>query len=326
VRRVSSSNSNCFSAGATRKGRRFLLFFPLLLAGILLASNHSARAAAVIYSTGFEASQGYNLNLDLVGQNGWTNGGSGGNGLLNGVFPGHGQQAYIGFSPPLPGDSFLFVYQPINKSLPHVQFSVNLSVFDSTNTNWDDFYWSVFNQRGDLLFSLDFDNFYLTLYYSLDGSNSRVSSGLLFTNSAVYPLTLDMDFTSNLWSATFNGALVASNQPITTIGSPLNLGDIDAGWVVYNTNAPGDNYMVFDDYLITASLPPPRLAWLGMAGGAPALHLVGTPNMAFAIDASTNLAKWIALKTNLVTGGSFDYVDNGALGLPRRFYRARWVP
>ena len=34
--------------------------------------------AATIYSTGFQASEGYNTNLDLVGQNGWRKLGSGG--------------------------------------------------------------------------------------------------------------------------------------------------------------------------------------------------------------------------------------------------------
>ncbi len=292
--------------------------------GLGLDTGHAA--AAVIYSTGFEASEGYSTNLDLAGQNGWIQAGSGGNGLFTDVFPGQGQQAYIGLNPPSPGDDYLFVYQPLNKALSNAQFSVTMSVFDSSNTNWDDFYWSVYNQQGDALFSLDFDNYELALYYYLDNTNGRVNSDLQFTNGGAYPLSMDLDFANNRWSAMFNGALVATNQPITTIGAPLNLGDIDAGWVIYDTNAPGNNYMVFDNYLVTASLPPPQLNWLGMLDGAPVLHLVGTPDMVFAIEASTNLAQWSPLATNVATGGSFDYVDHGTTGLPSRFYRARWVP
>jgi len=282
--------------------------------------------AAVIYSTGFEASEGYDNNLDLAGQNGWRSAGSGGNGLLAGVFPGYGQQAYIGYAAPTPGDSYFLVYQPINKALPNVQFSVTMSVFDSTTTNWDDFNWSVYNQQGDMLFSLDFDNYELKIYYYLDDTNSRVGTGLQFTNGIASHLNVNLDFAANRWSATFNGALLATNQPITTVGSPLNLGDIDAGWSIYDPSAPGDNYMVFDDYLITASLPPPQLKQLGMLGRSPVLRLYGTPDMAFAMEASTNLVRWVSLKTNVTTGGSFDYVDDGAAGLPRRFYRGRWVP
>jgi hypothetical protein len=303
-------------------------FALVALIAALLALSPSPRclAAALIYRTGFEVSEGYSTNRDLVGQKGWISSGSGGNGILGGVFPGEGQSAYVGFSPPLSGDSYLFVYQPINKNLPRVQFSAHCSVFDSSNTNWDNFYWGVFNQRGDLLFNLDFDNFDLSVYYWLDGTNSRVWSGLAFTNAVNYPVTLDIDFARNRWSATFNGALLATNQPVTTVGSPLNLGDIDPAWIIFDTNAPGDNYMVFDDYTITASLPPPKLSWLGMLNNAPILRLSGTPGMSFAIDASTNLLAWVPLKTNITTGGSFDYVDTAAAGLPRRFYRGRWVP
>jgi hypothetical protein len=300
----------------------------LVASFIILVLSPRCVEATVVYSTGFGAGEGYNINLDLAGQNGWRSVGSGGNGLLTGVLPGSGQQAYIGYAPPALGDYYLVVYQPINKALPRVQFSVTMSVADSTtnHSNWDDFHWSVYNQEGDLLFGLDFDNFDLGIYYYLDGINSRVWSGLEFTNGVASSLRVDLDFTSNRWSATFDGALLATNQPITTVGSPLNLGDIDAGWIIRDTSAPGDNYMVFDDYRITASLPSPQLRLLGMLGRTPVLRLSGSPGMAFAVDASTNLARWVPLKTNVTTGGSFDYVDDGAVGLPRRFYRARWVP
>jgi len=317
-------NDQCRPGGTTPEPRFALVAF--IAAVLALAASPRCLAAAIIYQTGFEAREGYTTNRDLVDQNGWIGDGSGGNGILDGVFPGEGQSAYVGFAPPSPGYSYLFVYQPINKVLPQVQFSANFSVFDSSNTNWDDFYWGVFNQRGDLLFNLDFDNYDLGVYYWLDGTNSRVWSGLTFTNAILYPVTLDVDFASNRWSATFNGAVLATNQPVTTIGSPLDLGDIDPGWIIFDTNAPGNNYLVFDDYVITASLPPPQLNWLGMVGQAPVLRLSGTPGMAFAIDGSTNLLNWLPLKTNTTTGGSFDYVDNAAVGLPRRFYRGRWTP
>jgi hypothetical protein len=304
---------------------RFLAFASALF---ILLSDMPLEAANTIYSTGFQASEGYNTNLDLVGQNGWRKLGSGGNGLLTDVFPGQGQQAYVGYAPPEIGDDYLFVYQPINKTFPQVQFSAMMSIFDSTatNANWDDFEWGVYNQEGDFLFSLDFDNYYLEIFYYLDDNNPRVSSGLLFTNGVAYPVRLDLDFANNRWSATFDGKLVATNQPITTKGSPLNLGDIDASWIVYSADTPGDNYMVFDNYLITASIPSPRLDQLGFLGKAPVLRLTGIPNMAFAIEASTSLTGWVPLKTNVTTGGFFDYVDDTAAALTSRFYRARWVP
>ncbi len=293
---------------------------------VLLPGPIAHAGTGIIYQTGFEASEGYSTNLDLAGQNGWVQAGSGGNGILAGYFQGKGQQAYIGFAPPATNGSSLFVYQPLNQNLPHVQFSVTMAVTDSSNTNYDDFYWTVYNQQVDGLLTLDFDNYELKVYYWLDGTNSRTWSGLSFTNGVAYPVTMDLDFASNKWSATFNGKTLATNQPITTVGAPLNLGDIDAAWLIYDPTAPGDNYMVFDNYLVTTTLPAPQLSLLGAVGQNTVLRLSGQPDTRFAVDASTNLLNWVSLKTNVTTGGYFDYVDSGAAAFPARFYRGRWVP
>ncbi|HOX56893.1 MAG TPA: hypothetical protein P5205_11895 [Candidatus Paceibacterota bacterium] len=324
---TTSVNYFSYRDGAT-KGRLLLSVIPLIIVVILAVFNPAALLATTVYSTGFEISEGYNSEFTLAGQAGWRGIGSGGNGLVVGEFPGQGQQGYIGFEAPAEGDNYLLVYQPINKTLPYVKFSVMFSIYDSseTNENYDNFFWSVYNQEGDELVSLDFDNYERKVYYYLDSTNSRVATGLEFANGVAYPLNLELDFMSNRWSATFNGALLATNQPITTLGSPLNLGDIDAGWVVFEPSAPGDNYMVFDNYLVTASLPSPQVRLFGLLGGAPVLRLSGIPDLVFAVDASTNLLNWVPLRTNVTMGGYFDCVDDEAIGMPRRFYRARWVP
>jgi hypothetical protein len=293
-------------------------------------SCFEARAATgpVLYQTGFEVSEGYstNLDLDLAGQNGWLSDGSGGNGIVTNFFADEGRQAYIGYSTPNAGDSNLFLYQPIDQTLSRAQFSVNMMIVDSTTTNYDDFYWGVYNQAVHQFFSLDFDNYELRVYYWLDDTNSRTWSGLKFTNGVEYPLSIDIDFTSNRWSATFNGALLATNRPITTVGANLNLGDIDAGWGIYDPATPGDNYMVFDNYTITGLVPAPQLTMLGRGAGGTALRLYGQADTTFAIDASTNLVIWSALKTNITTGGSFDFIDDRSAALGARYYRGRWVP
>ena len=305
--------------------RRTLVFVLQVWLGLIVFPG-SSRGAALLYQTSFEASEGYNTNLDLVGQKGWVGQGSGGNGIVSGWFPGKGQQAYVGFSPPNTNDSSLFVYQPINKTIPQAQFSVTFQIEDSSNGNWDDFYWSAYNQQGQRLFTLDFDNFYLNVYYIFGNSTNRTFSGLKFTNGAPYQLGVGLDFTSNLWSATLSGALVATNQPITKNGAALNFGDFDAGWSVYDPNAPGDNFMLFDDYRISASISPPFMRVLGILNGAATLRVTGLAGNSFALEASTNLTQWSSLKTNVATGGSFDFVDDQAGGLKQRAYRVRWVP
>jgi hypothetical protein len=191
-----------------------------LLTGTLMVAfmTASPARATVLYQTGFEPSEGYNTNLDLVGQRGWQGAGSGGNGIVSGFLPGTGHQAYVGFNPPLTNDSSVFIYQPINKRLPQVLFSVTFSILDSVSTtNRDEFYWSVFNRQGQPLFTLDFNNVDLGIYYHLDGPNDWAFTGVSFTNEVAYRLNIAMDFTSNRWSATLGATLLATNQPITTV-------------------------------------------------------------------------------------------------------------
>ncbi len=303
---------------------RFALVLLVVIGWVWFASTGST--ATLIYQTGFEFSEGYRTNTDLAGQQGWLQEGSGGNGILTGYFSGKGQQAYIGFAPPASTNEYsLFLYHPLNKKLSHVQFSVKMAISYSSNQNFDDFFWSLYNQDITNLVALDFDNYTLEVYYWLQGATNRTRTGLTFTNGPAYPLTMDLDFANNRWSATFNGQLLATNQPLTTTNSALNLGDIDAEWEVYDPAAPGDNYMVFDDYLVTATLVPTRLQWLGTLSDAPVLQLSGEPDNNFAIDASTNLTSWVPLKTNTTTGGYFDYVDVTATNVPARYYRGRWL-
>ena len=296
-----------------------------LVSTLLLIASTGSAVAAMVYSTGFETSEGYKTNSDLVGQKGWMGLGSGGNGVVSGFFPGKGQQAYIGFQPPVTNDSSLFIFQPINKTIPQMQCSVTMAIIDSSNTNWDDFYWTVYNQQGKELFALDFDNFYLKLYYQI-GTNDRTWSGLTFSNAIAYKVNVMLDFSNNSWSATLGNSLVATNQPISTNGVSLNFGDFDAAWVIFDPSAPGDNLMVFDDYQISATVAPPQLQLLGLVNGSPTLRVTGLADNTFALEASTNLLNWLPLKTNITTGGSYDYVDSATAGLARRYYRSRWVP
>ena len=288
-----------------------------------------------IFSTQFETSEGYSTATNLVDQNGWLGSGSGGNGLVTNYIAGQGQQGFIGFFPPDPGDDQLIVWRPINfatipTNIAAVQFSVLMSIVDSFNTNFDNFYWSVYNAQGNPLFTLDFDNYDLGIYYLLDGTNDFVWTGETFANDDTNTLVITMNFLQNSWSATFDSVVLVTNQPITTIRAPLNLGDVDAVWTVYDTNAPGDNYLLFDNYRITAEVippPAPRLEVLDRLGnGQFLLRLLGQTGERFAIEATTNLTQWTALKTNVITDGFFDYLDSSAAAFARRHYRARWAP
>jgi hypothetical protein len=310
-----------------------------VVAGLLAAQMTPLFAATTnVYSTQFEAAQGYNVNSNLVGQAGWLGDGSGGNGLISNAIPGQGQSAYIGFDAPDPGDDMIFVWKPVDfnavaAGYPIVKFSTQMRIEDSSNNRYDIFRWSIYNMQNDRLFSLHFDNDFLDIAYLLDGTNQIVFTTNTFENGVTYTLDVTMNFASNRWSASFNNAVIATDQFITSTNAPLNLGDVDAVWIVNlinGTNAPGDNYMIFDNYTVTAEtipVPPAQVQFLGRTGeGWSLLRVNGQNNSRWSLDASTNLVNWTALKTNVISGTNFDHVDTTSAGLPRRFYRARLVP
>lgn len=318
-----------------------------LFVGAAILSSHVLHPATslaqptVIYSTGFEAPE-FDVQEILFGQDGWVGTDVNGNGLVEDFFPGQGQQAYVGFFPLTGTNDILNVWRPLDfnplaAGRPLVKFSVSMAIFDSTTNRYDSFRWSIYNTNngGTRLFTLDFDNVTTNINYILD-DDEFVSTGFVFEKSfsaddaRIYDLLVTMNFAGNLWSATLNDVVVVDNKPITTGGSALNLGDIDAVWFYTQPGAPGDNYMVFDDYHVTAEpLPaePFRLDSLGLLqNNSFSLRLTGEPGRNYAIESSGDLAAWNPIRTNTATDGTFDFVDTTAPESARRYYRARLVP
>ncbi len=308
----------------------------MLAAGsaLLLAHGPSFATTTNLYFTHFETTNGFSLALPLIGQSGWTGQGNNGNGVTNNYVIGQGQQAYVGHKFSLPAEDVLawrpLNFNPLAAGYPIVKFSVLMSIEDSNNNERDNFRWSVYNAAGVRLFTLDFDNFDLNIRYDLDDTNDLVVAGWTFDNSTDYELAVTMNFSANRWSATLNQAEIVSNQPITTTGAALTLGDIDAVWLPFYTNAPGNNFMLFDDYRVTAETIPVTPAQVQLLGRTTAgwdlLRVTGPDGLRWALEATTNLVTWTPVKTNLIFDGSFDVVDTTSAGLTRRFYRARHVP
>lgn len=303
--------------------------------GLLLASI--AKAQTVLFETGFESFEGYADGQELRDWNGWLGFGSGGNGIVTDFFEGLGQQAYIGFDPPQAGDDFLGVYHPVSftpveGSPSMVRFKVVMEIVDSTNGQYDDFRWSVYNLEDPpvRLFSLDFDNSNFAISYLLEGSETFESTEYSYELGGNYDLEIVMDFDRNQWRASLNDTVVVNAQPIAI--SPdvqLSLGDIDAVWVLHDPAAPGDNYMLFDNYRITVepsqAMPVTVKILERLEDGSVLLRVVGDPGVEYVIEASPDLNGWDPVKTNTtsIDDGSFDYLDESAAGEPQRFYRVR---
>src|ERR1044072_4983797 len=109
----------------------------LLLACLAASTPGRLAAQRVVFSTGFEAAEGYRTDADLAGQKGGQ--GTSGDGVVHGVIEGLGQQGYVGFSAPAGATNFFYyVYHslpPIPATEPVIKFSVTMAVVDSSSTN-----------------------------------------------------------------------------------------------------------------------------------------------------------------------------------------------
>ena len=298
-----------------------------------------------IYSTGFELSEDFDIRYTLVGQGCtpaglqcWTGTDSHANVIkTNYFFPKQQfgeQQAFIGSFVLTNETGTLNVWRPLDfdpvaSALPIVSFYVTLAIYDSLAvTNRDSFRWSIYNGNngGERLFSIDFDNRVKDVNYQLD-DDQFIWTGFTFANEGQYDLVVIMNFADNLWSAWLNDVPIAESLEMTTRGSALNLGDIDAVWVNNTLGKPGDNFMVFDNYAVTAEPYPFSLESLERRrDGTFLFRLTGEPGRPYAIEVSEDLNDWSVLKTNTVSSDGTVIVDDPtASGYNRSFYRARLV-
>ena len=207
-----------------------------------------------VFSANFGAAQGYDPAFTLGGQQGWLQTGTGGNGIVTNFFSSSLSQAYLGYS----GGNNLQLERPFNHTpdlatRPLVRFSVKMQIFDSTNFQYDHFRWRFYNQASQRLFSIDFNNADYSIATVLDGAAATNNfSATAFNNSTVYTLSVLMDFSSNRWSAFLDEKVIAANLPITTTGAVLNLRSVAVAWVQSSVVNPGDNFLVFDDFQVTA--------------------------------------------------------------------------
>src|SRR6266850_6266838 len=74
--------------------------------------------------------------------------------------------------------------------------------------------------------------------------------------------------------------------------------------------------------ILTPTRQPPLLSAQRLEAGLFRCTVSGTPGQTIVVQASTNLSDWLPLQTNLLSGTTWDFVDNESSTLGRRFYRA----
>ena len=324
---------------------RAVAAWPFLFVAFSLLQFASVAQVSNIYSTGFELSEDFDFRDTLIGRGCtpagkqcWTGTDSHANGIVaDYFFPEEQfgqQQASIGRFVLTNETGTLNVWRPLNfdpvaAALPIVTFYVTMSIYDSRAvTNRDCFRWSIYNTNngGERLFSIDFDNTTTEINYELDDERFLFTDKL-FQNGGQYDLVVIMNFADNLWSAWLNDFQIVDSEQMTTKGLALNLGDIDAVWVNYTLGKPGDNFMVFDNYAVTAEPYPFRLDPVGrLSNGTFLLRLTGEAERQYAIEVSEDLRSWSLLKTKTVDADGTVIVDDPAASdYDRSFYRARLV-
>lgn len=326
--------------------------FIRLVAALLLASSvlsarqadgANAKVARVLFETGFERFEGYDSALDLVdssgrGQNGWTSVGYGGNGILADVIPDFsGQYAYIGFLPSTNRSGFFNVFRPIrftptSNSPPVLVFHVTMSIRDEhpAAATADDFRWSVYTPDDKRLFTVDFHGTDQTINFALDDNEGFQETGYLFDYGATYDLEITMSFGRNRWSAALNGTTVIFEERITTRGTTLALGSIDAVWAANASGTWDDNYLLFDDYRITA-YPPADIASLlevtGVAAnGTATVRIWGEPGVSYLVRSTNDFITWTDRGTVVATAPDGIATFQDAQPAAARFYQVVSIP
>lgn len=300
--------------------------------------------AQVLYQTQFEPSEGFDPQFTLIGQRGWDGEGTGGNGLISGMLEEMGQHAYIGFWPPTTAATFTSAWHPVyhrpnTARMEVVRFNVAMMIRPSQNQGRDSFRWSVYNTNAVRLFSLDFaqerdpiqPSVVRNRINSILDDNAFAPTGFDFVLDGFYDLEIWMDFRRNVWSARMNDLVVVNGARMTTKGTPLHLGDIDAVWVVDNPTVPGDNFMVFDNYRVTVEALnsiPAALEMVGYdkTGRKPDFLIHGTPGLKYSVEVTDDFQQWYSLGDfTAPTGGSFRFEDTTASDFDSGFYRVRQV-
>ena len=302
-------------------------------------SNAGAATSTNILAIDFEPSEGYTPRLPLAGQNLWmSNDPTKGCGI-EALWPGLGLQAYVGLTALSPGKDTLLErcpvtyptpFDPVATQMPCVSFSVLFRIEPSTQGASDDFVWEFDTSQRDLLFFVDFDNSTKRVYFGTNGNDYSYSNGTQFTNSVLHRLQVDMDFMSNLWSASLNGRSITGG-PVTIgpAGQRFDFGYFYAGWLLANVSAPGNNRMVFDHIRVVAGATPPTLPqpalWISKpAQNAAAVVTVQTePGLVHFLESSDDMQSWQPIASTYATNFVWAVSDSGAVTNWRGFYRGR---
>lgn len=230
-----------------------------------------------------------------------------------------------------------------------VTFRCLVGIKDSTGntigTRRDNFEFAIYNTSSQLLASIQFDNstldtaggtpkrnIYRTQWNTAMSRFDLVNTNAVFLHDTIQQLEIRINFLSNRWSVSLDSIDIFEDLPFHAGPRTRTLGPIAAQLQIVGTSLtgspqPGDNYLLFDDWLVrtdSPASPQPAVSRNGSTG-AVTLTFPQEAGYQYLVQFSPTLSGWQsslpgALFTASTTGtGSF--TDATATGKPTRFYR-----
>lgn len=278
-------------------------------------------------------------------------------GLGNAAFMGGNNQQMSGTS-----SKFVYVRRPVNVDPVALNqevatFSVlfgikdssssSLNLLQSSNYRRDSFEFLIFNSSLQQLGGIQFDNSTLDTTSSTPGGTSRrliwrlawngtawqyYSTGYTFVHDAVEVLQIRINFRTNRWTATLGGVPIFQDTAFYSGSNAKTFGSMLVQMKVSNTYPattniyPGDNYLLFDDYMVRTDPVTTTLGVSKTGTGAAKLTWNEEAGYSYRLQYSANCVSWLDFAATIhsaTTTADYTYTDPTTPVPGRRFYRVK---
>lgn len=237
-----------------------------------------------------------------------------------------------------------YTFDPVTTSNEIVTVAMLAGVLDSSTTSpvrRDDFEIYISNTSAAILGAIQFDN--SSVVTGATGGNvlrrswstsanafQYIDTGVDFTHGIMHDLIMRINYRTNRWSAWLDDVPLFSDITFYSGTANRNLGRVGIGMNVtnftQNTVTPGDNFMLFDNVLVSADpLPVPTLSILLNPSRQPVLNWQGEAGYRYQVSYSTTTSGWLTTLPNSLIAptetGNITYIDTTSTGAATRFYR-----
>lgn len=122
------------------------------------------------------------------------------------------------------------------------------------------------------------------------------------------------------------GSYGIPNDEAARTNAPLAAQDISTGSISSAAASFTTLFPKLSLTVITLTPPPPAIRVVSAAtGGQIVLKLEGQADVPYVVQSSGNLASWVSISTNRLTGSSL-LLTNSTAGSAQNFWRAAWIP